>query len=130
MKFYYLCRKEDVSHTSGTGHVAEIAEFDDGAVVVRWLASSNATGIASTSVFQSLDELLRVHGHEGKTVAEPVVDCDHVARLEGRCQKLERSLSEAVALLEQNRVPVAEDLRTQRDQTPLPAPACALNGNR
>jgi hypothetical protein len=24
MRFYYLCRKEDVSHTSGTGHVAEV----------------------------------------------------------------------------------------------------------
>lgn len=48
MRFYYRCLKEAVSHASGTGHVAEVAEFDDGAVVVRWLASKNATGVAST----------------------------------------------------------------------------------
>jgi hypothetical protein len=76
MKTYYLCRREDVSHTSGTGHVAQVAEFDDGAVVVRWLASKNATGVASTTIFNSLEDLLKVHGHEGRTVAEPVLDGD------------------------------------------------------
>ena len=71
MRFYYLWRKEDVSRTSGTGHMAEVTEFDDGAVVVRWLALSNATGVASTIVFNSLDDLLRVHRHEGRTVVNP-----------------------------------------------------------
>ena len=86
MKLYYLCRKEDVSQTSGTGQVAEVAEFDDGTVAVRWPASMNATGVASTTIFNSLEDLLRVHGHEGRTVAELVVDTgetDHFESLNG-----------------------------------------------
>ena len=84
MKFYYLCRKEDVSHISGTGHVAEVAEFSDGTVAVRWLAAKNAAGVASTAVFDSLADLLKVHGHEGRTIAEPIVDGGHVCGAEER----------------------------------------------
>ena len=84
MRFYYLYRKEDVSRTSGTGHLAQVAEFDDGAVEVRWLALSNATGVASTTVFNSLDDLLRVHGHEGRTLVEPVLDDGGIRYLEVR----------------------------------------------
>ncbi|GEM_PF-2782769 len=128
MKFYFLCRKEDVSHTSGTGHVAEIAEFDDGAVVVRWLASSNATGVASTSIFSSLDDLLRVHGHEGRTVAEPAVDGERILQLERKCRQMEQSLAEAVALLERHGIPVPDPLRRQATD-PLGSPACAVSAN-
>lgn len=110
MRFYYLCRKEDVSRTSGTGHVAEVAEFDDGAVVVRWPASRNATGVASTTIFNSLDDLLRVHGHEGRTVAEPIIDGERLRRLESRIGHLERYLSNALALLRENQIPVPEEL--------------------
>ena len=113
MRFYYLCRKEDVSRTSGTGHVAEVAEFDDGAVVVRWPASRNATGVASTTIFNSLDDLLRVHGHEGRTVAEPIIDGERIRHLESRLGHLERYLSGAIALLTENHVPLPEDLRTE-----------------
>jgi hypothetical protein len=74
MKIYRLCRKEDVSGTSGTGNIAEVAEFDDGSVVVRWIASMNAAGVASTTVFNSLADLLKVHGHEGRTYVETVFD--------------------------------------------------------
>lgn len=76
MRLYHLCRKEDISGTSGTGHVAEVAEFDDGTVVVRWIRDRNAAVIASTTVFNSLDDLLKVHGHEGRTDVELVVDTD------------------------------------------------------
>ncbi|HLG96644.1 MAG TPA: hypothetical protein VKX49_10080 [Bryobacteraceae bacterium] len=128
MRFYYLCRKEDVSHTSGTGHVAEVAEFDDGAVVVRWLASRNATGVASTTIFNSLDDLLKVHGHEGRTVAEPIIDGDRIRQLESRVGHLERCLSGAIALLRESHIPVPEDLRTESNSTSsaLPVwPTCA-----
>ena len=74
MKFYYLCRKEDVSGTSGTGHVAEVAEFDDGTVVVHWPRDRNAAGVVSTTVFNSIDDVLTVHGHDGKTDVELVYD--------------------------------------------------------
>jgi hypothetical protein len=45
VRFHALCQKEDVSHISRTGHVAEVAELDDGAAVVRWLAAKNAAGL-------------------------------------------------------------------------------------
>jgi hypothetical protein len=112
MRFYYLCRKEDVSHTSGTGHVAEVAEFDDGAVVVRWLASRNATGVASTTIFDSLDDLLKVHGHEGRTVAELIIDDERIRELEKSTARIERFLAGAIALLEENHIPVPADLRS------------------
>jgi hypothetical protein len=64
MRLYHLCRKEDISGTSGTGHVAELAEFDDGTVVVRWMRDRNAAGVASTTVFNSLADLLKVLRHE------------------------------------------------------------------
>jgi hypothetical protein len=111
MRFYYLCRKEDVSHTSGTGHVAGVAEFDDGAVVVRWLASKNATGVASTTLFNSLDDLLKVHGHEGRTVAEPIIDGDRMRQFEAQVGDLQERLAGTLALLEKNQIPVPEHLR-------------------
>jgi hypothetical protein len=106
MRIYHLCRREDVSHTSGTGHVAEIAEFDDGAVAVRWMTSSNATGVASTTIFNSLQDLLRVHGHEGRTIAEPA-DPDCGEHAEG----LRRALEGALTLLDQHGIAVPDDLR-------------------
>ena len=74
MKLYYLCRREDVSGTSGTGHVAQVAEFDDGSVAVRWIAATNAAGVASTTIFNCIDDLVKVHGHGGKTSVELVAD--------------------------------------------------------
>ena len=71
MKFYHLCRKEDVSHISGTGHVAEVAEFNDGTVAVRWPAAKNAAGVASTSIFNSLPDLLKVHGMRAERSRSP-----------------------------------------------------------
>jgi hypothetical protein len=129
MRFYFLCRKEDVSHTSGTGHVAEVAEFDDGAVAVRWLGSRNACGVASTSTFNSLDDVLKVHGHEGRTVAEPIIDGDRIRQLESRVGDLERRLSSAIALLKKNHILIPEDLRAEvaSPSSELPVGARCLN---
>jgi hypothetical protein len=117
MRMYYLCRNEDVSNTSGTGHVAEIAEFDDGSVVVRWMASSNATGVASTTIFNSLQDLLKVHGHEGRTVAEPALSGNCLRRLE----EMQRALLSAVKLLDQHSVPVPTELRAHAMSSGSPA---------
>ena len=88
MRLYHLCRKEDISGTSGTGQVAEVAEFDDGTAVVRWMRDRNAAGVASTTVFNSLDDVLKVHGHEGRTTAELIVDTDQLRRLQGTADQL------------------------------------------
>jgi hypothetical protein len=110
MKLYYLCRKEDVSGTSGTGHVAEVAEFDDGTVVVRWTRDRNAVRIASTTVFNCMDDLLKVHGHEGKTDVELVVDSDQVADLTGAVETLRDRLRATIDLLNERGVPVPPEL--------------------
>jgi hypothetical protein len=95
MKAYFLCRREDVSGTSGTGHVAQVAEFDDGTVVVRWIASMNAVGVASTTVFNSTDDLLKVHGHQGKTGLHLLLDGGRVEELEAEVAALRKALDGA-----------------------------------
>lgn len=111
MKAFYLRRHEDVSRTSGIGRVAEVVEFDDGSVAVRWVASMNATRVASTTIFSSLDDLLRVHGHAGKTILEPVLDDGTARELEDRVKSLEQSLQTAVAVLESNGIPVPDEVQ-------------------
>ena len=72
MRTYYLRRDEDVSGNSGCGRVAQVAEFDDGTAVLHWNRGANASGVASTEVFSSVSDLLRIHGHNGRSVLEPI----------------------------------------------------------
>lgn len=72
MKTYYLRRLEDVSGSSGCGRVAQVAEFDDGAAVLHWNRGANSSGVASTEVFASIEDLLRVHGHNGRSRLEAI----------------------------------------------------------
>lgn len=58
-----LRRVEDETGLSGTGDVAWIVEFPDGVCVTRWCV----TDIRQTCVWASLDDVLAVHGHDGKT---------------------------------------------------------------
>jgi hypothetical protein len=95
MRAYFLCRHEDVSGTSGTGRVAQVAEFDDGTAVVRWIASLNTVGVASTTVFQSIEDLLKVHGHEGRTGLDLLLDSGRVAELEAEVERLRGELAAA-----------------------------------
>lgn len=66
--WFDLIRHHDVSDVSGTGRVAEIAEFEDGTAVLRWLS-----GTPSTVVYESLDHVVRIHGHGGATELVPRV---------------------------------------------------------
>lgn len=59
---FILMRKEDVSGTSGTGHVADGVEFRDGVAVIRW-----NTKTSSTAVYNSIEDLVAIHGHNGAT---------------------------------------------------------------
>ena len=61
-KTFHLRRDEDVSGVSGTGVVAYGAEFPDGSVAIRWEGDH-----ASTAVWDSVEDALFVHGHDGKT---------------------------------------------------------------
>ncbi len=59
---FYLWRTEDVSGVSGTGHIADGAVFEDGTTVLKWRNSF------TVSIFRSYDEIINIHGHEGRTI--------------------------------------------------------------
>ena len=59
----FLVRADDVTGLSGTGRVAWCVEFPDGKCVVRWCVSD----VRQTAVFDSMDDVLAVHGHDGRT---------------------------------------------------------------
>lgn len=58
-----------MSGVSGTGHVADGVMFPDGTCVIRW-----RTMFSSTAIYNNLDTLLNIHGHEGATGIEWVDD--------------------------------------------------------
>lgn len=62
MRRFQLVRDHDVSGVSGLGHVADGVLFADGKVVTRWRAA-----VAQTCVWDSIDDVERVHGHGGAT---------------------------------------------------------------
>ena len=69
MKVYQMERDEDVTGLSGTGVVADVVEFDDGTVVMRWRGPYK-----STVVFENLATAITVHGHGGRTRFVPVLE--------------------------------------------------------
>lgn len=62
---FKLIRDVDITGRSGTGIVAEGVVFSDGLAVLHWLREPYALG-----VYESLDALISVHGHEGRTRIE------------------------------------------------------------
>lgn len=62
-----LRRHHDVSKVSGTGDVAEFAEFSDGAVAVRWHGDH-----PSTAAWNDIRDVEFIHGHQGATEIVPV----------------------------------------------------------
>lgn len=62
---FVLDRAEDETGISGTGVVAWGVLFPDGKVHTRWNAPS--PGVAQSCIWDSLDDLRTIHGHNGKT---------------------------------------------------------------
>ncbi len=62
MRTFHLLRLEDESGVSGTGVVAEGVRATDMRCVLFWLTEPGAMGI-----YRSIEELLAIHGHGGKT---------------------------------------------------------------
>lgn len=62
LRRFLLVRESDPSGVSGTGIVAEGVEFSDGMAVLRWLREPYGL-----NVYLSVEDLLAVHGHGGKT---------------------------------------------------------------
>ena len=63
VRVFRLVRAEDVSGISGTGTVADGVVFPDGVAVLRW-----RTAGGSTAVYDSVEDVERIHGHDGKTI--------------------------------------------------------------
>lgn len=68
MRTFRLHREEDETNISGTGYVAEGVEFTDGRVAMRWTVRGGPR--ASTGLYDSIQDVKEIHGHEGKTKIE------------------------------------------------------------
>ncbi|GIG61826.1 hypothetical protein Lfu02_61980 [Longispora fulva] len=62
---FALRRWQDDTGVSGLGIVAYGVAWPDDKVVMRWLGTT--TGVAQVCVFDSLDDLMRIHGHGGRS---------------------------------------------------------------
>lgn len=60
---FKLYRDEDVSKVSGIGWIAEGCRFSDGTVSLRWIN----TPFPTTATHTSIESVLHIHGHGGKT---------------------------------------------------------------
>lgn len=62
IKPFYLIRSEDVSGTSGIGIVAVGVVMPSGKCVMEWLSTET-----TDTIFESLEQIKRIHGHDGRT---------------------------------------------------------------
>jgi len=62
---FILSRHEDECGVSGTGFVAEGIQFSSGRCVICW-----RTLTPSIAVYESIEDVVKVHGHRGKTVIQ------------------------------------------------------------
>lgn len=62
MRRFVLDRISDTSGVSGVGLVAEGVVFGDNTAVLRW-----NTELTSTAIYDSVSDLIAIHGHNGLT---------------------------------------------------------------
>lgn len=62
IRTFHLQRDEDVHGVSGEGTVAQGVIFDDDTVAMRWL-----TETSTSVIFDSIEDVKKIHGHDGKT---------------------------------------------------------------
>lgn len=65
MRRFRLIRKEDPSGISGIGPVAEGVQFSNGKCALSW-----TTKYTSIALYDDIDTLRAIHGHNGATVVE------------------------------------------------------------
>lgn len=73
MRTFKFIRLQDLTGTSGTGHVASGTVLDDGTTQVRWtvdarLADGSTRKINSVTQFDTWVDAILLHGHGGRTV--------------------------------------------------------------
>lgn len=62
MRTFHLQRSEDATGVSGVGRVAEGIQFTNGRCCLSW-----CTEVSSIGVYQSIEDLIAIHGHSGQT---------------------------------------------------------------
>jgi len=67
---FHLVRNEDATGVSGTGVVARGLEFPNGYCLMQWIVPP----AQSVAIYQNINDLILIHGHNGKTVVEYVGD--------------------------------------------------------
>ncbi len=67
LQAFRVMRREDVSGNTGTGHVADAVRFPNGKAAIAF-----REGARSVALYDSLEDLIATHGHDGRTVLEPV----------------------------------------------------------
>jgi len=60
-----MVRDEDETGISGTGVVAEGVEYSDGKVALRW--QTHHSDHHSTVIWENIESVYFIHGHNGKT---------------------------------------------------------------
>lgn len=68
LRRFQLNRREDESGVSGTGIVAIGVQFPSGRCIMEWV--SKKTNAKSCGIYDSPDDLIEVHGHDGRTTME------------------------------------------------------------
>lgn len=84
MKMFELWRHKDETGISGTGVVAEGVQYADGSCVLRW-----TTAVRSTVFYSSMEDVVAIHGHGGKTEVVFTSDVFNRARIDciqDRCE--------------------------------------------
>jgi hypothetical protein len=61
---FQLVRDVDETGISGTGVVADGAQFPDGTITLHWCTAATPS---STGVYDSIDDVQAIHGHGGLT---------------------------------------------------------------
>ncbi len=65
MRLFVLNRVEDATGVSGTGIIAEGVQLTNGRCVLSWMTQHTSTGI-----YDNIEELEKIHGHQGMTKVE------------------------------------------------------------
>ena len=65
MKLFVLNRIVDETGVSGTGIVAEGVQFSNDKCALSWL-----TYVTSIVIYDRIEDVQAIHGHDGKTVIE------------------------------------------------------------
>lgn len=63
MRSFKLIRIKDVSGVSGTGTVAEGAQFHDGKIAMSWFGQFHTIELSD-----NIEDIIKIHGHDGATI--------------------------------------------------------------